>query len=243
MGCCATKRSVPVILPKFELPSQEKVIANCEKLIPFSQKNSSEVEVALKANGTNGKLSVPQLKKTLGKLELDPTVFTDPDTQVFKFLTSMKNENKLYDLPKLSLCAILLGQGDTDEKAKILFEHFDEDASQKLEKNELVAMLEEMVDISVHKIPILALKIEGDTVDPEFPKITQEEIDGYVHHLLKAKHQFIDKVILKLLEGSDGIAIDDFVSKVKNDSYLARLVWSANIRVTLYEEAKSAGLV
>ena len=96
MGCCATKRSVPVILPKFELPSQEKVIANCEKLIPFSQKNSSEVEVALKANGTNGKLSVPQLKKTLGKLELDPTVFTDPDTQVFKFLTSMKNENKLF---------------------------------------------------------------------------------------------------------------------------------------------------
>lgn len=217
---------------------QEKVIAQAEKLIPFSQKASKDLDMVFKANGSSGRMSVSQLKKALGELELDPTVFTDPDTQVYKFLTRLQNEKKLYDIQKLSLCAILLGGGDTPTKARILFNHFDADASMKLEKDEVHKMLQEMADIVITKIPILALKIEGDTVDPEYPKISQEEIDEYTQTLEKGKEKFVNHVMEKLVGASDGITVEEFIKKVSEDSYLGRLVWSTNIRVTLYEESK-----
>ena len=238
MGCCATKRSVPLVIPKVELPHQEKTIAQGEKLIPFSSKSSRDLEQAFKANGSNGKMSVPQLKKTLGILELDPSVFTNPDTQIFKFLQRLKGGDKLYDIQKLSLCAILLGDGDVNTKATILFQHFDIDASEKLERQELITMLDEMVDISVRKIPILSLKNDDEEANSEYPKLTEQEIDDYGKTLEVGKAKFVETVLSKLLGGSDGISLGEFVTKVTADEYLQRLVWSANIRVTLYEEAK-----
>lgn len=241
MGCCSHTRSIPILLPKFELPSQEKVILEGEKRIPFSSKESKDLDQTFKANGSGGKLSVAQLKKALGLLNIPVEIFTDPDTQVFKFLTRIQNEKKLYDISNLSLCGILLGSGDIPTKARILFNHFDVDASEKLDKSEIEKMLEDMIDISIVKIPILSLKLEDESDDPNqpsYPKLTQQEIDEYVSVLEKGKSKFIQNVILKLLEGADGISIDEFIRKVSNDKYLERIVWSANIRITLYEESR-----
>ena len=239
MGCCATKRSVPSILPKVELPKQEHVIAESEKLIPFSKKTAKDLNTIFKANSNSGRMSVNQLKKALGELELDPQVFTDPDTQVYKFLTRLQNEKKLYDIAKLSLCAILLGDGDTPTKAGILFGHFDADASLKLERGEIQKMLEEMVDLVITKIPLLALRVEGDTEDPAQPKLSQEESDQYTGMLANGKERFIANVMNKLIGASDGITDAEFVKKVSEDAYLGRLVWSTNIRISLYEESKA----
>jgi Ca2+-binding EF-hand superfamily protein len=144
-------------MPKIELPAQEKTIQKGEKLLPFSQRASKELDSVFKANGTSGRMSVSQLKKALGVLDLDPTVFTDPDTQVYKFLSRLKNE-KLYDIKKVTLCAILVGEGDTSTKARILFNHFDVDASDKMDKKEIRHLLEETLEITLKLIPSLALK-------------------------------------------------------------------------------------
>lgn len=242
MGCCGSKRSVPTILPQVELPRQENIIEKAEKLIPFSQKHSKDLDSVLKSMASGGRMSVPQLKKALGVLELDPQVFTDPDTQVYKFLNRLQNEKKLYDIKKLGLCSILLGEGETPIKARILFNHFDEDANEKFDRAELRSMLDEMVQISVHLIPMLALRVDGESDDPNMQKISQEEIDDYTKVLDKSKEKFIETVSIKLLGTAEFISSEEFITKVSNDNFLKRIVWSSNIRVTLFELSKGVGL-
>jgi hypothetical protein len=237
MGCCqAGNRKAPSVKPKIEPPRQEKIIEKAEASIPFSQKSAKDLDMTFKSHGVSGRLSVAQLKKSLGVLDLDPQVFTDPDTQVYKFLDKLKNETKLYDISKLSLCSILLGTDDSKTKARILFNHFDSDANEKFDKSELKKMIEEMVHISLKLIPLIALRLdEEDKNEDTLPK---EELDDYIESIEKESSKFVDIVVEKLIGSADALSSDEFVAKVSSSDSLERILRSSSIRVTLYEMTK-----
>lgn len=243
MGCCQSQnRTAPKAKSTIELPRQEVIIERGEASIPFSQKSAKELDTTFKAHGTSGRMSVPQLKKALGVLELDPQVFTDPDTQVYKFLDKLKNEKKLYDIQKLSLCSILLGTDDSKTKSRILFNHFDTDNSEKFDKTELKHMLNEMLEISLKLIPMISLKIEDDATQKPEDVLTEEEMKEYIDGLRRYSDTFVDLLLEKLLGDAESLSSDEFVNKVAGDKLLQRMLRSADIRVSLYELSKGISL-
>mmetsp|Transcript_23713 Transcript_23713/g.23474 ORF Transcript_23713/g.23474 Transcript_23713/m.23474 type:complete len:268 (-) Transcript_23713:29-832(-) len=213
---------------KLELDSEEKIIRSEEKKIPFAQKKARDLDQALKANSLEGKLSVPQLKRATAHLEINPDIFTDPDLAVYKFLKKF-SEGRLYEVKSLALCGILLGQGSNKEKAEVLFDHFDIDASGKLDKEELRKMLDDMVILSAEKAPIAAI---GEGL------LTEEQASAYSKKLIGAKEGFIRTIIEVLVQaGEDGISKIEFEKKVSGHPTLQRLLWSYGIRQSLFEEA------
>lgn len=213
---------------KLELSAEEKVIRDEEKKIPFAQKKAKELDSALKANSMEGRLSVPQLKRATSHLQIDSEIFTNPDLAVYKFLKKFCTEKKLYEVRSLALCGILLGQGSAKEKAEVLFDHFDVDASEKLEKSELRSMLEQMVSISAGKVPISAI---GEGL------LTEEEASNYSKKLVAGQDAFIETIINALVEDGDGVSRVEFEKKVTGHVTLQRLLWSYGIRQSLWEEA------
>lgn len=242
MGCCqAGSRKAPSVKPKITPPRQETVIEKAEATIPFSQKSAKELDSTFKSHGVSGRLSVAQLKKSLGVLNLDPQVFTDPDTQVYKFLDRLKNETKLYDIPKLSLCSILLGSDDSNTKARILFNHFDTDANENFDRDELKKMLHEMIQISLKLIPLIALRLDEEGAKTD-DTLTEEELHEYIGSIEKESDKFVDAVLEKLIGDAQALTSDEFVHKVSSSESLEKILRSSSIRVALYELSKGLPL-
>lgn len=227
MGCCGSKHALELI-PKKDLPKEEKVIREQEKTIPWSNKSAKELQRGLKAESLTGQLSVAQLKRAMHDLNIDSDMFVNPESPVYKFLKKLMNDRKLYDVKRLALCGILVGEGSVKEKAGVIFNHFDEDASGQLERGEIVNMLNEMIDIAVEKIPAMA---KGST------EVTAEELDAYTAMLLTGRHAFVERTVSTLLSTNTGISLEDFETKLQENSTLRRLIWSYEIRLSLYEES------
>lgn len=60
---------------------------------------------------------------------------------------------KFYDGRKVTLCAILVGDGNDKEKAETLFEFFDEDKSDNLGEDEVRKILESIAEMAIEWLP------------------------------------------------------------------------------------------
>jgi len=231
MGCCASNIEQPP-LPKIELLEEEKKIQQQEKTMLFFDKYSKEVELQLKSKSTKDKLSTPQLRRVAFHLKIDSSVFQDPSKPEFKFLNLFRSEGSLYDVSVLSLYGIMIGQGTVEEKASILFDHFDADASGMMNKEEIRQMLEKMIEISVDKVPQITI-IQN--------VLTEEAKESYVKLLLSAKDSFIGSLTEKITGEGEEINLEGFIQKIKASEDLKNILWAKGMRTALFYEAKKLG--
>lgn len=75
---------------------------------------------------------------------------------VGKFYTNFKVEEDQYNVHKIALAGILLGQGTATEKMEVLFDHYDTEETTMCTKELFTQILDEVVDITINLLPMLA---------------------------------------------------------------------------------------
>ncbi|CAG9330531.1 unnamed protein product [Blepharisma stoltei] len=213
-------------------PKEEQFIVNYEEKLEFVQLKSRDIISALAAEGMEGLLSKPQLKRAFMTLELTDEALTSPDASFYKILSKVKNEKKLYEVRKLSLLGILIGKGATKGKVSSLFKLYDPENSESLDAAKVELMFNEIADLCANILPIIAIG-EGDEY------CTKEEIEGYIELLNKGKEKALQKVKAVLMDG-DSISESDFVTKVSDSELpLKSLLSSSGARAFIWQFSKS----
>lgn len=226
MGCLVPKDSEdpePATISMAALPPEERALMAQEKRLPFSALSSREIVRSLKCETDRDTMSLPQFKRSLTELKIPVETAISPDSVFYKLIKRLRNDKKLYDLKLLSVLAILIGKGDSKEKAEWLFKQYDVDAQGMLDSTELSNMVKDLIFVSCEALPVI-VKGQG----PGF--LSQEELDNYLRPLVSNKEAATLQIVKTLL-GEAEISLNEFQMRV-GDSRLdcAQLVWSFGVR-------------
>jgi len=206
-----------------KLPTAETKIRKSEDSSPFAKQSVKNISKLMNESGFSGKLSMTQMRRAAHKLGLNPRHLQDPDNSLFKFILSLQT-NLLFDIRKVVLGAILIANGKPDEKAQVLFEHFDHNNTMILEHTQIHQMLSEMLEISVEHIPILSL---GESEE----NLQNEELKSYSKELLTFKQRFIDDTLHKIITNDTPEMYEEhFIEIMTKDQHLKQLLWARGLR-------------
>ena len=135
----------------------------------------------------------------------------------------MNNSDKFSE-EDLVICAVVLGKGSAKEKAKELFEHFDQECDGYLKKSEIDQMFINYACFVACILPIIA------TGKPEEDMLDIETIQWYQRGMARNLHNVIPKLIdLLLTPGTWNVHIDTFVD-IMSRSDNAKLLTSCGLR-------------
>ncbi|CAG9314262.1 unnamed protein product [Blepharisma stoltei] len=207
-------------------PREEEVIASSEKKLEFSKLNSKDIINAFTAEGMEGVLSRPQLKRAFLSLGLPENDLTSPDAPFYQILAKIKNEKKLYDIRKVALLGLLLGKGSNIDKARLLFKQYDSGSLGSLDTGKVELMVNEIIDLSVNIIPDIAIG-EGAGY------LTREEEDAYEDRL-RARQQNTFNEVKRILISEGQLSESDFIVKMSDSKLpLYKLLSSVGTRALI----------
>lgn len=231
MGCCSGKELEPGFgMQQISLSEEESIITMREKQIPFSRIKLEDLQKALKTNENNRVLSIVQLRKAMSGLGFDTQIFGQPDENIQNFLKLLSNSSRLYELKTISLFGVVLSIGSPKEKSLILFKLYENTEGEGLSKSEINAMIEDIIDVSVNKLPQIAI---NDDDDPEQFTLPKEKLLNYVSSLLEKKENYITIAVNSLIADKEKIFVNEFVNKITDDPMLECLLWSYQLRLAL----------
>ena len=225
-----SRRSLASFLPPRELPrlklallpSLERTIQVHERISPFASLSVDSFAKKLLQEGMENKLSLFQVRTVFKKLGLSKSLLEDRDSSFYQFMVSMR-EAKLYNLSKLLLAGLLLASGRLSDKAKCLFDHFDEDGNGLLDAEELTRIVTAIFEVSVMHAPMLALVPESDL------GLSELELQQYQHLLNSHKQEFVADHTALIVNKDKYVTKDLFVTIVLNGE-LKSLMWTAELR-------------
>lgn len=232
MGCCSEKmNAVKNKFHQLALSEEETVITMKEKSLPFSSVRLQELSDAILKNSSNGMLSIAQLRKAMTELNIEVEIFTSPEEHILCLLKLLQNSKRLYDVKTVIMFGVLLSAGIPEEKAGILFDLCNT-RNHYLQEGDFKDMLSELIDISVVKIPRIAInsssEVEGFT-------IPEDRLLQYTGCLLKNKASMISRVASVLFAEQKTMEKGEFINRISNDSFLETILWSFQIRLALID--------
>lgn len=92
-----------------------------------------------------------QLESFMQKLELP---------NISAFYNQFRANSNTYRLKSLMIAGIMLGKGKPRIKASLLFELYDQEATGFIQSTDIYEMVEEMMSISLDKLPIYAREFD-----------------------------------------------------------------------------------
>jgi hypothetical protein len=197
MGC---------LCDKSEWETYEEYIEKSLDRSLLSSKNCENIIKSIHRTTLHFHLTKSQLSETLAYLKL--TLSDDLEKILNHFLElpreckfikiqGLKSEygknygTLMYSVKKLSAFGILLGEGNTEEKAKCLFSVYDIDASNNLSKWEISVMINDIMDIVLKKIPDITVEF--------FPELF-ENLQDYKEKLNSVRSNYVNLFKYLLLE-------------------------------------------
>ncbi|OMJ66249.1 hypothetical protein SteCoe_36971 [Stentor coeruleus] len=231
MGCCSEKmKSVKNKFKQIALSEEETIITMKEKLLPFSTINIQELDTVIRSNSSNGVLSTAQLRKAMTELNFDIETFTLPQDHIQILLKLLQNPQRLYDVKTVMLFGVLLCAGEPLDKSQILYSLYDINNTYCLQEPEIREMISELIDISVDKIPRIAI---DNSAEPENFTISEKHLLEYINTLLNKKDEFLSQVIEVLFAGKKIMRKTEFIKCISDDHFLQTILWSFQIRLAL----------
>lgn len=183
---------------------EEKVITSHEHLLGFSKHTSRNTDLVFRKFAYNEAFNENQWSEVCYKLKL---ATSDLHGTITKFYKQFERNGK-YDMKPLLLLSIMLTRGTEVEKAKLLFEIYDYDCTLSLERNEVSAMISDMINVAVDKTSILTLE-HPDNVE-HIPKLN--------NYILKLKYRTKDAVhrlSTEIMSGLSSLRQDMFIEAMK----------------------------
>lgn len=197
MGCSDSRE---------DITAEEAMIINAESSLEYSHLSATHTDLVHRKYSYGGKVLEEQWKDIYKTLELAPSK-SYTTQQVLNFFDKFKVGPGEYSLKKLLVFGILLSQGNSDEKAKLLFEVQDEAGSGILNKNGLTKLFEMLFEIAVEFSTKITIKD-----DPNM--LNESDISNYANLLKKGVKSAQDMIVERLLDGRESIAIEEFALKM-----------------------------
>lgn len=138
MGCACTGRGMSDI--------EETYLKPFEDSLKLKNKSVKDIDRVFYRYSYLKSLSHSQLDRACSSLQIPLSLHSG----FFDFFI----HNSKFSARKLSTLGILLGKGTISEKSSILFDNYDEDLSNSLEAEEIKEIIQDILDISCHYIPI-----------------------------------------------------------------------------------------
>jgi len=213
MGCLCDKSEWETYEDCIEKSLDKSLLSSkhCEKIIKSIHRTTLHFH-----------LTKTQLSETLAylKLTLSPDLeailshfLEQPRECKFIKIQGLKSEygkdyhTLMYSVKKLSAFGILLGEGNTEEKAKCLFSVYDIDASNNLSKWEISVMINDLMDIVLRIIPEITAGF--------FPELS-EKLQDYQEKLKSMRNNFVGFFKYLLLEDNKNeMTSEEFILAMK----------------------------
>ena len=120
MGCVETKSA-----------SEETAVLVAEKGLNFHLQQSIRVDAIIRKFSSNGKINVSQLGRIAEILNIN--IYNNPPyTKIEDMFRKLVSSDGLYELKDVLVIGILLSDGKPDIKARLLYQVFDDDLSNRI---------------------------------------------------------------------------------------------------------------
>ncbi|OMJ69605.1 hypothetical protein SteCoe_32623 [Stentor coeruleus] len=213
MGCAACKGA--------DLNALESgVFADFEKNLGFDRLKSIEIDRILHRYCTFLKMSKTQIAIAFREMNVSLENYSD--------FIEWFYDGDSYLVKRLNCLGIYLGQGDANEKIKLLFQNFDEDASGTLSITEIEAMVSELIFVSCLAIPSYTLSLHRNN----------SNLRSYASKLTMLKPGMIRHFTNLIMDESLEISQSQFSDCFKNKKIL-NLLSTSRLRMygaSLYED-------
>lgn len=230
MGCCNYRLNCGNF-KSIELTtcSDEDLIKVKEKSLPLSSISAEEIALIINKYQFEGYMSSAQLRQCFMELKFDVAAFSHCESEASKLMAALQSE-KLYKTQIVSLCGLLLGEGKSIEKAKVLFSIYDTEESNSLSSETINKMLEDIINVSANRIPLIAADDNDIMATYSLPNT---RVEAYITSLTSNKDYYMKKVLLELLPKETSINLQEFLQKVTHSRLLESLLWSYQVRLEL----------
>lgn len=184
MGCTASQE---------DLPLAEFLIVKCEIRLPYNNHAPIFLDFNHRKYSFDGKINEKQMEIVKSLLFIENLELFD------RFLELFQCEGQFL-FRQISFASLLLSNGSFTEKAKLFFEIIDVFNEEELDKVAIEEMVDDLIEISVEKIPSL-VREEESTVN--------KYRDGLRRVRLSCKRKIVDR----LCKGQDKISTRKFVER------------------------------
>lgn len=232
MGCCNEKTQKRENC-SFVLCEEEEIIKDTERELPLTKISVSEVAESFDQYKNKTMMNPQEAHHMLISFGFSEERLSDPDSLVYFFMKSLKNERGLYSVQKFFVTALLLSSGKSDEKATMLFDIFDSSGTEVITKDEFVNLVNMVFEVAVLNVPEIVVNelMQSDNNG----KMNEERFRTHWNRMEVRKSYYINRIIEKVLGEENAITKKKFVTKVVEDTVVGSLIWSYLIRHILLE--------
>ena len=163
MGCSNSRKEEPI---------EELAIVAQESFLKYSKKHCTRVDFCFRKYSSTPMININQWNEIAIDLKLQLQNTLD-SPKIEAFYNQFKCEGNMVKAPLL-LLGIMLGQGTTLAKAKLIFDIYDTDCEQKLTIGTIRSAIRDMVNLSVVHLPVLAM---GTSLEKEVHAYTDKITD------------------------------------------------------------------
>jgi Ca2+-binding EF-hand superfamily protein len=211
MGCISSR----------DPSSEDSPFKKTEELLRFGASHSFRHDAVFRKYSSNGQLNSRQFKDAVDILYLSTTNRKHLESVEEFWRLFVVGEH--YKLGRLLILGLLLGQGTSKEKAKLLFEIFDEDATHTIDAKGVTSMVQELFVVAVELLPKLTLKAET---------VTEKH---YIENLKVTRASVLEEVTKLILGKVADVTKAKFISVFDTNSVLKNLVTSGGFRTYCYK--------
>jgi len=199
-------------------------LENEEKILGYSNNDVSNIDMVLRKYSYLGKLNKKQMSQVAAQLRLNVSN-SRGHMKIYEFYNSFKLPDE-YDLSLLLVAGILLGQGTSDLKAKLLWEIYDVDGTEEMGKDVLYTILQDICNIALDRIAFLV---------SDSPFCSEYKVKSYVSNCNAVRSRIIDKVLFLLLGSLSSIKKARFITRISK-ILDGNMLTSKGIRKIMHEE-------
>lgn len=203
MGCITSRN---------DISPEEDVVMDFETLLGYSALSPSHLDKIHRKYSYNGKISDNQWKDICYTLKLAPNKI-EASQHINNYYDKYRTGENSFALNELLVLGILLSKGRPGEKAKLLFEVFDENGSGVLELSQIHDLLSVMVKVAIELNPQVVVK---DGVN----NVGVQELTKYFEKLDKGKGLAIEMAEKEIMNKDGNVKSSEFVKALTgNMSY------------------------
>ena len=186
-------------------PSEEKAIALAESGLGFSLTEATKFDMVVRKNSKNNMVNSPLLQRIATALKLKTSDYVN-HIKISAYYNKLKDESGEIPAKDLLIIGILLSLGLPSTKARLLFQIFDEDATERLTTDQL---RDDMFKLMVkHSIGLGFLVANGHN-----PYSNEIKIAVFTENLRSVETEAINRLIGKLdPRGNNYVQEADFIS-------------------------------
>lgn len=210
MGCSDSKE---------DLTPEEIAIINGELRLLYQQYTVTDVDLVYRKYSKGGQVNLNQWKDISNKLKI--AIYTSPVApEIQALFDSLKTDN-LYSLQDLLVLSIYLSIGTSQDKARLLFEAYDDSDDKLLSKSDLQKLSGFIIEIAVEKTHPLVRS-------NDLNEITPEDLTKFIQKLRPVKNKGKQE-LLKVFMGGDisqqSVSMDKFVENLTTPSTVQLLTF------------------